>query len=30
MRSSAPLKEVVADLEKCTDVKNLVSFLVAG
>jgi hypothetical protein len=30
MQSSAPLKEAVADLENCTDVKDLVSFLVAG
>ena len=30
MRSSAPLKEAVAALEKCTDVKDLVSLLVAA
>ena len=30
MRSSAPLKEAVADLENCTEIKDLVSFLVAA
>jgi hypothetical protein len=30
MHTSEPLKEAVADLENCTDVKDLVSLLVAA